>query len=358
MDIFSINSFRKGLKELNNEAHHFTEDTIKPNRLEASASLFSRLVKSAKLIIKEPEILTFSLLQAMSIFIAYGLWIQMISWIPEEVWESAKGSNETGGIDLILAGWAFICVGLASLPIGFFTACINATHILNRQGEEATFTKSIQFVFPRIWSIWLFSWIDGWITVRQIVRRLPQKNDSWASRALSEALYYAWKLGTAGMIPALMTSKGPLSACKNSIGFLKSKPKDIILLRVGYSTVSWIVGISTYFGSCACISFINSITEKEALSSMYTLFLYTLFPLIISITFLKVFIRPFYLLSLFDLYSDYMKETNQKEEAPAKSFFAQFAILFFLLLIVLVFFVFLFRDQMGLSEALSTPYTQ
>ena len=355
-DDFSIKLFQKRLKKLNSEACEFTDSITKPDAIKSMGSFFSRISKAFQLIFKEPEIILFNLLQALSICIAYLLWIQMIDWIPEEVWKSTENSNSGSVADYILIAWSFVCVGLAAFSIGLFTACIGAVHILSSQGKESTIFRCIKFVFPKIWPIWIFSWVDGWITVNRIVDRIPSDDKKTvAQRAFAEAMYYAWKMGTAGVIPALLTSKNTWQACKNSFGFLKNKPLDILLLRSGYSAASWLIGILAYIGAAYTMMKLG-INQEEVHSKMYEIYFYMAFPIFIAVGVLHIFIRPFYILSLFDLYSDYLIETNQRVIAPKKHAFAQAAIWLFALLIILIVFVFLFREEWGIMEMLATPY--
>ena len=79
-------------------------------------------------------------------------------------------------------------------------------------------------------------------------------------------------------------------------------------------------------------------------------------PLLITVILLKVFIRPLYILSLFDLYSEYIMETQQKIIAPQKNKLAQTALWFFVFLILLVIFIILFREELGIMELLATPH--
>ena len=356
-DDFSINLFRKRLKKLNNEVYELTNSIEKPNSFHSIGSIFSRIGKAFQLIFKEPEIILFSLLQVLAICMAYLLWIQLLAWIPEEVWKSTEHSDSGSVADYILIVWSFVCVGLVSLPIGFFTACMGAAHILSRHGKESTIGRCFKFIFPKIWPIWIFSWIDGWITVNRIVDRIPSKNNKKTpmQKTFSEAMYYAWKVGTAGILPSLITSKNTWQACKNSFGFLKHKTKDILLLRSGYSAVSWIVGILAYIGAVYTMNLLD-INQDEIHSKVYDIYLYMAFPIFIAVGFLQIFIRPFYILSLFDLYLDYMIETQQKIVAPKRQALAQMAIWTFTLLVILVIFLFLFREEWGIMKMLATPY--
>ncbi len=357
---FSIKLFRKRLKNLKNDVQEFTGSIDKPPALESITGFFSRINRAFTLIQKEPEILFFSFLQVLGICIAYLIWIQMLNWIPAEVWESARETEGNSPADLVLIAWAFVCVGLASLPIGFFTACIGAVSLLNIQGKESTVLKCCKYVFPKIWPLWIFSWIDGWITVNRIAERLPVggKKKTVAQKMLEEAIYYAWKLGTAGMIPSLLSSKNSWRACKNSFGFLKYKTWDIIKLRLGYSLVNWIIGVGAYVVSFAYIdSHVDFIQNQQELPArIHSFFLLVGVPLFISIAILKMFVRPLYIISLFDIYSEYMIATKQKITSPKQTPFAQTALWFFIILITGIVIVFLFRDNLGVTEKLSTPY--
>jgi len=72
----------------------------------------------------EKEALFFVLLQWLVIFLVYLLWVQMLAWIPDEVWQSTENSDEGSIVDWILLLWSFICVGIAAFPIGILSGCM------------------------------------------------------------------------------------------------------------------------------------------------------------------------------------------------------------------------------------------
>jgi len=188
----------------------FVRDEIKniPNIDEKPSggisSFRARIGYAISLGFKEKEIFFFGLLQWASIGVGYLLWVQMLDWIPEEVWRSAAESDEGSIADWILFAWSFICVGVAAFPVGILTGCMGATHFLHKQGRESTVATCLKLVLPQSWSLWSFHWIDGWITVNQILDRLPKKGGR-KNPVLSEALYYAWKLGVTGVLPSIVT---------------------------------------------------------------------------------------------------------------------------------------------------------
>ena len=92
--------------------------------------------------------------------------------------------------------------------------------------------------------------------------------------------------------------------------------------------------------------------DGEAVNIFYILGV----PIFIAIGFLSIFVRPIYILSLFDIYSEYMIEINQKITAPKKNPFAKIAVWFFIFLILLIASVIIFREELGIVKLLATPY--
>ena len=106
----------------------------------------------------------------------------------------------------------------------------------------------LKLSLPNAWPLWAFHWTDGWITVRQILNRLPRDNDrrSPAQKLYEEALYYAWKVGIAGVLPSMVRGKGMIESGKESIAFVRQHAKEIVKLRAAYSGYCWILGVLAY----------------------------------------------------------------------------------------------------------------
>ena len=225
------------INEFNNTKQSISEldqSQEKPERAEGLKSYFAYLRGVLYMIIcGDKDIIAFALLQWSSIAVGYYLWVQMLSWIPAEVWRSAEHSRHASLVDLILIAWSFVCVGIAALPLGIFCP-YRVVYFLRRQGYPGTMAACLSIVLPEVWPLWIFTWVDGWITVNQILERLPKKNDheTFAQKALSEALYFAWKLGTIGILPALITGRGLVESCRDSISVVKAKFVDAAKLRL------------------------------------------------------------------------------------------------------------------------------
>ena len=330
-----------------------------PSFGEGLAGFWARTKFSVRLILLEKELITFAVLQWACIALGYYLWIQMIGWIPEAAWERASHSNHATPGDLILFLWSFVCVGLVAFPLGILSGCMGAVHFLNRQGKESTIDDCLKMVLPRAWPLWIFHWIDGWWTVQRILDRLPKKNDrrTSAQKALSEALYYAWKIGTIGILPALVTGRGLIDAGKRSIGLVRHKIKDVLILRAGYSSLCWIVGLAAYAGAIFFfVAFPQLVNWKLGVAGqMYTIYFWLAVPILIATGVVMLFLRPIFVISAFDIYADYVKERGENLMLPpppaqARGGSAVFAVV---LLALAVAGVVYFRQELGIMELLA-----
>lgn len=350
-----MGEIKKALKQLKKDAYQEYKGEDKPTKKE-SVSYFGRCVLySSKLIFKEKEIITFALLQLVCIGLGYYLWVQMLDWIPEEVWESTRHSDNGSPADYVLLLWSFICVGLTTYPLGLLTACMGAAHFLHENGEESTIAKCFRIVLPRAWPIWIFSWIDGWWTVKRILERLPKKRDRvpLAQKLINEAIYQAWKIASLGFLPALIIGRGVADSCKDSLGVLKTHFKSICQLRIAYSVICWVFGIGSYIGCIFMAPYIFSHMSND--NDIYTFYVFAGVPMLVALFFIQVFFRPIYILSACRIYSNYVRENNIPIALPTVSKFSS-TIVAFLVLAAIIGTVFLYRDALGITQLLSIPY--
>lgn len=318
-------------------------------------AFWRRAGDACQLILEEKEILVFAGLQWIVIGLAYFAWVQIFGMFPDHVWEAASREEALWWPNLVLLAATFLIIGIAALPIGVLTACIGAVHLLRRVGETSTPTKCLALVSPNIWPLWIFHWVDGWITVKRIFDRIPEKNDrtTFAERMLSEALYYAWKIGSAGMVPALVVGKGIGSASKASLSLLRHRFSDVALLRSGYSASCWIVGVLAYVGGVLMVvQFPWMFPEKLASAQgMYMAVSFAGIPLMISLVFVVVLLRPIYLIGMADIYANHLYEQNETITLPARSRTAGVTsgVMAGILVVALVGAI-VFKDQIGLTE--------
>lgn len=327
----------------------------KPKKIGALKFFAIRTGRAIKLSLAEPEILLFSILQWIVIGLAYYLWVQMLGWIPEEVWRSASNSDSGSVADIVLFVWSFLVVGLAAFPLGILSACIGAVHFLKRAGQPSTIASCLRMVLPRVGALWAFSWADGWITVGQIMERLPKKRN-WPPSTASEALYYAWKVGTMGVMPALITGRNLVDAGKESVSFLRHKIVDAALLRVGYSLVCWVVGISAYIGTILFFITFDVLPSGEVYSFVFLFYLWAGIPLLIAVGIVLLFIRPVYLIALSDIYSDYLQEQQLPAQVPVPAPRIVSVLVVFVILAAFIATAYLFRSGLGIMDLLATPY--
>ena len=332
---------------------------------------FTSRIKYALLLgLKEKEIFFFGAMQWLSVVLAYLLWLQMLYWIPQPVWDwvgecldgPGDGDGCTLAADIPLFLWGVLCIFLAAFPIGILSSAMGTTHFLHKNGEKSTVIKCLNAAFSNAFATWNFHFIDGYITVGQIIERLPSddKNNyetaaqKAARRAASEALYYAWKLGIAGVLPSLVLGNGVIESGKNSIKFVKANFIEIAKLRAAYSLICWVIGILAYVGAIITLIFMGD--EIYALSgglAIAKIYLYMIVPIAVSVSVIMILLRPIYVLTICDMYSDYLSQNNETADLPNNPKNGKKAVILFIVICAIVALIAGFREQIGLTNALS-----
>lgn len=357
----AINNYLSEMKAVKEDVFKVTTEwDRRPSLGEGLSGFWERTKFSLKLMLLEKELITFAVLQWACIGLGYYLWVQMIGWIPEAAWERAAHSDNATVGDLIMFVWSFFCVGAVAFPLGILTGCMGAAHFLNRQGKESTIAECLKIVLPNAWPLWIFHWIDGWWTVQRILDRLPKKNDrrSAYDKAFSEAVYYAWKVATIGIMPALVTGRGLIDAGKRSVGLVKSKFKDVIILRAGYSSLCWIVGIAAYIGSIFFfIAFPGLVNWKAPVAGqMYVFYFWVGVPIMVATGVVMLFLRPIYIISSCDIYADYVAKQDENlmlPPPPGQARKGDTAFVAAVLLCAAILAVIYLREELGIMRLLA-----
>lgn len=319
-------------------------------------TFFGELGQSAKLIIEEPEIILFAVLQWFVIGAAYFLWTQVLDWIPDSVWqELAQASDEgkdsgEGLINLLLLGWSFVVVALASYPLSLLNAAIIAVHYLRSSGQPSTIGTALSIAMRNMGRLWIFSTIDAWITVNAIVDRLPKKNDNGRRRtAMDEVLYYAWKIGTFGVVPALVAGRGFIDAAKDAVTLLKENTGRVVGIRLGYSLIAWIVGVLAYLGALYWFAVVGGPEQGvDAANGIYNFYMLMGGPIVVAVGVLNVCVRPFYMIMLARVYTARFPY-SPPEKASYEPEGANALALFFVVFLVSFLAITLFAEPLGFS---------
>jgi len=310
------------------------------------STFFGELRYAIKLVLEEKEILFFAALQWVVIAIGYMVWTQVLDWIPDSAWEEAGRDDSEitfTFLSLALTGWSFFVVAVASYPISLLNAAITAAHYLRGSGQESTIARCLGLAFRNLGHLWVFTTIDAWITVDAILDRLPRKRGR--RTPLAEALYYAWKIGTIGVVPSLVAGRGYGSAVRDSITLLRDKPARAIGIRMGYSLVCWIIGIAAYVGGFYYFAAYGK--DIHGPNGVYNAYVLMALPIIIAVGVTAVLIRPFYLVMVAKLYTDVIPVGEDATVLTAGRRFDVPAFVFSTLLGVLL-VAYFFGDQIGL----------
>ena len=342
----SFFTMKSELDTLRQKAYKETDFSENPGYFGSIGGFFTSIAASLRFVFTEKENIVFALLQWATIALVYFIWTQGLSWIPEEIW---KNDTENTAANLILLVWSLACVGLAAFPLGILTACMNASCLLRFQNKESTFTDCMKAAFSRAGTLWIFSWIDGWWTVKRILERLPKKNDRTlrSVKIEREIIYQLWKMISLGFIPALLYGRSFKDACKDSLFLLKKRFLPLIKLRLGYSFVCWIVGIGCYAGTVLFFCYMDKMPDEYDIDSWY---FYAGFPLIIALLTIIVLFRPLYIISACRIYINYACDEGITPNLPQRTSAFTNILVIFLCFAAIIGVVLLFHQQLGIDS--------
>lgn len=345
----SFFTMKSELDTLRQKAYKETDFSENPGYFGSIGGFFTSIAASLRFIFTEKENIVFALLQWATIALVYFIWTQGLSWIPEEIW---KNDTENTAANLILLVWSLACVGLAAFPLGILTACMNASCLLRFQNKESTFTDCMKAAFSRAGTLWIFSWIDGWWTVKRILERLPKKNDRTlrSVKIEREIIYQLWKMISLGFIPALLYGRSFKDACKDSLFLLKKRFLPLIKLRLGYSFVCWIVGIGCYAGTVLFFCYMDKMPDEY---DIYSWYFYAGLPLILALLIIIILFRPLYIISACRIYINYACDEGITPNLPQRTSAFTNILVIFLCFAAIIGVVLLFHQQLGIDNLMS-----
>lgn len=352
-----ISDIKQQLLTIKTKAENFSTGRNFPAKTQSASDFLKRGGSSLYFIFSEKENIMFAFLQLLTIVIGYYIWVQFLSWIPQEIWDElaadrGRCTEHKTIMNLIFLVWSFVCVGVVAYPLGILTACMAASYLLRFQGKDSTIANCLKVVLPNSWTLWIFSWFDGWWTINRIIERLPSKNKPpLAVRLLREVAYQGWKAASLGFMPAILNGRSLIDAGKDSLNLLNDSFRSLVKLRMGYSLICWVFGIIGYVLMLICgVCYMANSGKNIGVFDFY--FLAGL-PMVGVLTFIMLIFRPIYIISACRLYAFYAKEKNIEIKLPENSPKHISSFLGFVILIALIIFVFLFRDELGITKILS-----
>ncbi len=321
-------------------------------------AFFRSIPSGLRLVLRSPEILAFGVIQWLAIVCGYLIWVQLLRWIPDETWRAVEDSiefNDNSGAfmfcNLAILAWSFLVICVVAYPISLCTAAMVAVHDLRTSGERVTFTKCIAVADKHLGRLWAFTIVDSWITVNAILDRLPKKH--YHRTALDELLYYAWKISTAAVVPALVNGRTFVAAGRDSLVLLRKQTGRVIGLRLGYSAVCWVIGIGTYVSGFFLPLRVPGISS-DALKIFRVYFVMAL-PICFAVAVLSVIVRPLYVLGVASLYTEEVDVRAEVERDVStlrpweKQLLSGRGLVFVSLAVILLLTV-LFAEQVGLTR--------
>lgn len=281
----------------------------------------ARMGRAFRIVVEEPEILVFAVLQWLVIAAGYVAWFQILHFLPDEPAGMPSPTGAGGGFGTIFAMlfvgsvWTIAILVLVALPVGVLSAAMGAAHLLRRTGQVSTAGRCLGLALRQVLPLWTYHAIDGYITVNAVLARLPKRhrNRSTLEMIAQETLYFAWKLGCAGVLPAMISGHGLIESGRRSLAFVKAKLGELAVLRAGYGGLCWAIGALAY-----ALSFIIVFDYAHAIpkwmltgSELDSIVLLTGLPLMSALAIILIVLQPIYILAVCDLYADHLEEKGE-----------------------------------------------
>ena len=345
------------LSSLKNKAYRNIKEADKPTKKDSLIGFFDNCSFAVCFILSEKENVLFAFLSVAVIAAGYFAGVQILDWIPQEIWDEVKDKdNDDTILSLVLMAWSFVCIGLVTYPLGIVTACMGASYILRANGRQSTIAECLKIVMPKSWTLWVFSWLDGWWTFMRILERLPKKNDHTplSVKLRNEAIYQAWKIASLGFVPALVCGRSISESCADSIGLLKDKFLPLAKLRAGYSIICWIISIAAYVSMFFFMFYFSG--KSFGHNEIYSFYFIAGFPIVLACTIILMIFRPLYIISACRIYASYAKDKNIDVKLPHESSKAVSSLIAFVVLLIIFGVIFLYRQELGLSDILENPH--
>lgn len=124
----------------------------------------------------------------------------------------------------------------------FFNACMVYTAKTRFEGENATISSSISFVFSRFHNVFLWGLMSATVNIVIATIERQAKKFGVLGRAItiytSRLLGAAWSIATVFVVQVIVFKNvGPIQALKGSVETIKQRWGESIILKIGMGTV-------------------------------------------------------------------------------------------------------------------------
>lgn len=277
------------------------------------ARFLSKAGYALSLAFREKEIFLFVIFQWILILVGYQLWINLYHWIPDSWFIISALMKDSDILLYVEILWCAVFIVIIAMPIGIFSGCMTASHIFTRQNQPSTVASCLKVVIPRAFTLWSFHWRDGIATAFKILNSTSsldfKTEESVIKKEKMESL--AWKTGVAAIIPCIVTGQSLKNSAIRSLEFVQDDFHQIALLSSGYSRANRYLCILCYTGFYSVLYFYaDELFPTKVPFSYYFIMLILTLPLVIAIAINLTLLRPIYLLTLSDLYADFIEKTD------------------------------------------------
>ena len=181
----------------------------------------------------EPEMLFFSLLNALSLLFAFFIFVYGFLAATPELYDL----KSIIGLIVLWPLWFLACLWFSSNLTSVFTGAMGISVLKKMNEEKSTVMGCLKGSLGRRRDIQSCEWSVTALTVLMSLNLIPSKHASHAQSERDKREFYAWRYGKFAILPHLLLGKPLVKAGKASVEMVKRNFKNVCLFRTGYSRV-------------------------------------------------------------------------------------------------------------------------
>ena len=183
--------------------------------------------------ILEPEILLFSIFNALSQLIAFVIFVYGFLAVAPEIYDL----KSIIGLIVLWPLWFLACLWLSSNLSAVFTGAMGISVMKKMKGERSTVIGCLGDSLARRKEIQRCAWNLTALTVIMSLNLIPSKNAPHSQTERDRREFYGWRYGKFAILPHLLLGSSLIDAGKASVDMVKRNFRNVCLFRTGYGRV-------------------------------------------------------------------------------------------------------------------------
>ena len=240
----------------------------------------------------EPEILLFSMMNALSLIVAFSIFVYGFLAATPEVYDL----KTIIGLVVLWPLWFLFCLWLSSNLSSLFTGAMGISVMKKMKGEGSTASGCLRGSMKRRREIQRADWNVTALTAIMALNLIPSKNAPRAQTERDRREFHAWRYGKFAILPYILLGKALIEAGKASLEMVKENFKNVVLFRTGYGRVRIAVWLATW-AAMVCLTLYGPYGNPGEDNVIGIIMAQSIFSLIPAFFIVRIFLYPVLVIS-------------------------------------------------------------